>query len=67
MDGESETIKKSLLRSSMSGVCLTSLPKVGLNSLSKVGLTDPNPSTTPYSQNKYRDEDRDLLLGHDVV
>ena len=51
----------------MSGVCLTSFPKVGLNSLSKVGLTDPNPSTTPYSQNKYRDEDRDLLLGHDVV
>ena len=31
--------KKSLLRSSISGVCLTSLPKVGLNSLSEVGLS----------------------------
>ena len=30
-----------MLRSSISGVCLTSLLKVGLNSLSKIGLTHP--------------------------
>ena len=41
MDGEPETIKKSLLRSSISGVCLTSHPKVGLNPLYKVGLPHP--------------------------
>ena len=35
--------KKSLRRSSIRGVCLTSLLKVGLNSLSKVGLTHPTP------------------------